>query len=109
MEFTEEDRLHVEAMAAIWCDVMSKGDRSTALIAMQKANEGDIANIITTRRSPNDRFWTLMTTLGWAEPAPDAVEGLREKVPDPELFVAHRLNDAGAEMLPRFIAAVNGP
>lgn len=105
-DFSEDDRRYVEAMAAIWSDVMSAGDRSTAVVAMQKAREGDVANMLTTKSSPNDRFWTLMTKLGWAEPAPDALDGLPEDLPNRKIFVAHRLNDVGKDMLPKFLAAI---
>lgn len=104
--FTEEDRRYVEAMAAIWSDVMSAGDRSTAMVAVQKARGGDVANMLTTKSSPNDRFWSLMTQLGWAEPAPDALAGLPETLPNREIFVAHRLSEIGKDMLPKFLAAM---
>ena len=106
LDFTDEDRARVEAMAAIWTDVMSMGDKSTALAAVKAARNGDVANLVTTRRSPNDRFWTLMTSLGWAEPAADALEEVPEDLPNRDLVVAHRLSEAGVTMLPKFLAAM---
>lgn len=100
--YTPEDREKVEAMAAIWFDVMSKGDKSTAIAAAQPPTPGDDICMLTSRGSPNDRFWSLMVSLDWAEERPEDVSTL----PKPECFAAFALNPTGKVMLPKFLQAV---
>ena len=100
--YSSEDRAKVEAMAAIWYDVMSKGDQSTALAAARPPSPEDEMCMLTSRGSPNDRFWSLMVSLDWAEERPERVAHL----PNPDTFAAFMLNPTGKAMLPRFLRAV---
>jgi hypothetical protein len=101
-DFTPEDRATVEAMAAIWYDVMSKGDRGNTMLAAKPPEPGDTITLLTAKGSPIDRFWSLMQSLGWADAKPAAIE----RLPSPETFAAFALNDAGEVMLPKFLRAV---
>ena len=104
--YTPDDRERVEAMAAIWCDVMSPGDKSTAFVAAHPEKHGkdpdDTMVLMTSQGSPNDRFWSQMVALGWAEPRPDSLDEL----PTPEQFAAFALTSPGRTMLPQFLEAV---
>ena len=107
-DYTPEDRERVEVMAAIWADVMSPGDRSTAVAIAFPDKTGQGADtrgtLRTTKGSPNDRFWSQMVALGWAEPRPENLEGF----PNKESFAAFMLTRPGEEMLPKFLRAVSG-
>lgn len=104
---SSDDRARVEAMAAIWHDVMSKGDKSTAFRVLNPpadpVSSGDpVGAILTSRGSPNDRFWTQMVALGWAVEDRTATENL----PMREEFVAYTLIGTGKPMLAQFLKAV---
>lgn len=106
-DYTAEERERVEAMAVIWYDVMSAGDRSTAMGVSNpprdpETGEESTAVMMTSRGSPNDRFWSQMVALEWAEEDPSATENL----PMREKFVGYKLTEKGKPMLVQFLQAV---
>lgn len=106
-DYTADERARVEAMAAIWYDVMSEGDRQTAIGVSNpprdpETGEESVAVMLTSRGSPNDRFWSQMLALRWAVEDPSATE----KLPMREKFVGYKLTDNGKPMLVQFLQAV---
>ncbi|MEM7720700.1 MAG: hypothetical protein AAF222_16005 [Pseudomonadota bacterium] len=107
LDYTPEERARVEAMADIWHDVMSKGDKSTAFGVLSPPQDPDsdepsVGIMMTSRGSPNDQFWSQMLALGWAVEDEAATENL----PMREKFVAFKLTEAGKPMLAQFLQAV---
>ena len=74
---------------------LSKGDKSTVDAALKVEN----AQVLVTRCTPHDLFWTHLSLLGLSEVV-DA------KLPDPvaELTRAYQLTSKGQKVLPSYIA-----
>lgn len=79
---------------------LSAGDRSVLHASLAQGN----STLLTTRASPNDRFWEKLARLGWMQ-RDQLPEGLRDE-PHARALAAWRLTEAGANRIPGFLRAV---
>ena len=79
---------------------MSPGDRSTLHVMTRGTLPRDApASLMTTQGSPNDVFWTLLSTVGLSEPGKPNKE-LSEALPTIRMW---KLTENGAKVVPGLV------
>ena len=89
-----DDPVFKSSLAAAY-EAMSPGDKSTLHAIANKPS----ASLMTTRGSPNDVFWTLLSSVGLSKPGTPNKE-LTEALPTIRMW---EMTDDGAKVMPGLV------